>query len=53
MFCILLANLRKQVKILYNLLGVNEHFECERNAEVALLDRFFIMKSILKLYNKC
>ncbi len=34
MFCILLANLRKQVKVPYNLLGVNEHFEHERNAEI-------------------
>ena len=31
MFCILLANLRKQVKIPYNLLGVNEDFEGKRN----------------------
>ena len=40
MFCILLANLRKQVKIPYNLLNVNEHFEHERNAEITLLDSF-------------
>ena len=40
MFCILLANLRKQVKILYNLQSVNEDFEDERNAEAALLDNF-------------
>ena len=33
MFCILLANLRKQVKIPYNLLGVNEHFEYKCNTK--------------------
>ena len=33
MFCILLANLRKQAKMPYNLLLVNEHFENKRNAE--------------------
>ncbi len=42
MFCILLANLRKWVKIPYNLLEVNEHFEHERNAEITLLDSFFL-----------
>lgn len=40
MFCILLANLRKRVKIPYNLLNVNEDFENERNAEITLLDNF-------------
>ncbi len=35
MFCILLANLRKQVKTPYNLLCVNEDFEQERNAVIA------------------
>ena len=40
MFCILLANLRKWVKIPYNLLCVNEHFEGEYNAEITLLDNF-------------
>ena len=43
MFCILLANLRKWVKIPYNLLTVNEDFESKRNAEITLLDSFFIM----------
>ncbi len=38
MFCILLANLRKQVKVPYNLLSVNEAFEGKRNAEIALVD---------------
>ena len=42
MFCILLANLRKQVKIPYNLLSVNEHFESKRNDKGALLDSFFL-----------
>ena len=42
MFCILLANLRKQTKIPYNLLSVNEDFECEYNAEITLLDSFII-----------
>ena len=42
MFCILLANLRKWVKIPYNLLSVNEHFEGEYNAEITLLDNFFL-----------
>ena len=37
MFCISLANLRKWVKIPYNLLKVNEHFEGERNAEIHFL----------------
>ena len=41
MFCILLANLRKRVKIPYNLLGVNEYFEGKQNAKRALLDDFF------------
>ena len=40
MFCISLANLRKWVKTLYNLLGVNEHFEDERNEEITLLGNF-------------
>ena len=40
MFCILLANLRKRVKIPYNLLGVNEHLEHKRNAKISLLDDF-------------
>ena len=40
MFCISLANLRKWVKIPYNLLGVNEHFESKCNAKVALFDSF-------------
>ena len=40
MFCILLANLRKQVKIPYNLRKVNEDFKTERNAEITLLDGF-------------
>lgn len=43
MFCILLANLRKQVKIPYNLLGVNEHFEDECNAKITLLDNFLLL----------
>ncbi len=42
MFCILLANLRKQVKIPYNLLDVNEHFEGECNAKITLLDNFLL-----------
>ena len=37
MFCILLANLRKQVKIPYNLLSVNEHFEGEHNDKIHFL----------------
>ena len=37
MFCILLANLRKQVKTPYNLLNVNEHFENKPDAKRALL----------------
>ena len=41
MFCILLANLRKQAKMPYNLLVVNEHFEGEYNAENTLLDNFY------------
>ena len=40
MFCILLANLRKQVKIPYNLLKVNEDFEGELNAEITLFNNF-------------
>ena len=40
MFCILLANLRKQVKIPYNLLCVNEHFKSEHNDNADLLDSF-------------
>ena len=44
MFCILLANLRKWVKIPYNLLGVNEDFESKRNAEITLLDSFFSIR---------
>ena len=40
MFCILLANLRKWVKIPYNLLGVNEHFTGECNVEITVLDNF-------------
>lgn len=38
MFCILLANLRKQVKIPYNLLNVNEDFEGKPDAKRDLLD---------------
>lgn len=41
MFCISLANLRKWVKIPYNLLGVNEDFESERNTKITMLDSFF------------
>ena len=37
MFCILLANLRKRVKIPYNLLCVNEDFEGKRNAKIHFL----------------
>jgi|GEM_PF-1590048 len=37
MFCISLANLRKWVKIPYNLLIVNEDFEGERNTEIHFL----------------
>ena len=37
MFCILLANLRKWVKIPYNLLSVNEDFEGKRNTEIYFL----------------
>ena len=43
MFCILLANLRKRVKIPYNLLSVNEHFEGKPDAERALLDSFYFI----------
>ena len=43
MFCILLANLRKQVKISYNLLGVNEDFEVEHNAKITMLETFYIL----------
>ena len=37
MFCILLANLRKQVKTPYNLLIVNEDFEGKPDAKRDLL----------------
>ena len=37
MFCISLANLRKWVKIPYNLLGVNEYFSGKRNNKRAFL----------------
>ena len=37
MFCILLANLRKQVKIPYNLLSVNEDFEGKHNDKIHFL----------------
>ena len=37
MFCILLANLRKQVKTPHNLLKVNEDFEGKRNTEIYFL----------------
>ena len=37
MFCISLANLRKWVKIPYNLLWVNEHFEGEHNDKIDFL----------------
>ena len=44
MFCILLANLRKQAKTPYNLLSVNEHFEgehiCWEKALDTTLDKF-------------
>ena len=43
MFCILLANLRKQAKTPYNLLGVNEHFEGERNDKIHFLFSLFLM----------
>ena len=43
MFCILLANLRKQVKIPYNLLDVNEDFEDKRNDKRALLGTFVVI----------
>ena len=43
MFCILLANLRKQVKIPYNLLGVNEHFESKRNAKITCVRQFLFI----------
>ena len=39
MFCISLANLRKWVKIPYNLLSVNEHFNDKPNAEDAPLSQ--------------
>ena len=42
MFCILLANLRKWVKTPYNLLGVNEDFEGERNDKAAKIDNFYL-----------
>ena len=41
MFCILLANLRKQAKTPYNLLSVNEDFEGERNDKAAEKDNFY------------
>ena len=44
MFCILLANLRKRVKILYNLLCVNEDFEVKPDAKRA-------SQMLQKLYN--
>ena len=44
MFCILLANLRKWVKIPYNLLHVNEHFEGEHNDKIHFL--FSLYKSL-------
>ena len=40
MVCILLANLRKQVKTPYNLLNVNEDFESEPDAKITLFDAF-------------
>ena len=41
MFCILLANLRKRVKIPYNLLSVNEYFSGKRNNKRAFLVSLF------------
>ncbi len=38
MICVILANIRKGLKMPYNLLLVNEHFEVEQNAEITLLD---------------
>ena len=37
MFCILLANLRKQAKTPYNLLSVNEVFEGKHNDKIDFL----------------
>ena len=48
MFCILLANLRKQVKIPYNLLSVNEDFEGKRNTEIYFLVTPFVITTLLK-----
>ena len=42
MFCISLANLRKWVKIPYNLLGVNDNSRAERNAEIVRESLLFI-----------
>ena len=47
MFCISLANLRKWVKIPYNLLKVNEDFECERNDKSAEKDNFYRDRQLL------
>ena len=46
MFCILLANLRKQVKIPYNLLKVNEDFEHKCNAKI----RHYIRSRLILLF---
>ena len=49
MFCILLANLRKRVKIPYNLHYVNEDFDGKHNAEIASLFSFFLQASLNSL----
>ena len=49
MFCILLANLRKWVKIPYNLLGVNEHFEGEHNFAIKVSTRACAMSNRSKV----
>ena len=50
MFCILLANLRKQAKTPYNLRIVNEHFTDKADAKRALLDK---LKVIIHDYISC
>ncbi len=52
MFCILLANLRKQVKTPYNLLVVNEHFAHKPDAKRATLYAFTTASLHKVLLNK-
>ena len=50
MFCISFANLRKWVKIPYNLLKVNEDFEGERNDKIHFLFNLLLAKKAPMLY---